>query len=277
VQACVHGGEVGGIVGLLTFLDRLQPDQLSGTIVAVMAANPTAVRGYARDTVVDLVNLNRVFPGSPVGSHSEQLAHTLFETCASVADAVIDLHSGGDRSVVPFYSLYWDIDNDASREAGRLARAVGARDVWVSQDHWLAGAMIAHLVQRGTPALIVECGGGSQVMDTDVAAFDGAIRGVAQALGMLPGEAPRPPAYRLLREAEIVYSCRGGLFRPLVGPGEIVAKDQPLGEVVDLHGKIVDVPRSPHGPAWIGAIRRRYMAVYSGDFIAECMTVLAEG
>jgi hypothetical protein len=276
VQACVHGGEVGGVVGLLAFLDALPLDQLSGTIVALMAANPTALRGYARNTVVDQVNLNRVFPGNPAGYHSEQLAHTLLETCIAVADAVIDLHSGGDRSVVPFYSLYWDMDNAASREAGRLARAVGTRDVWVSHDHWLAGAMVTHLVQRGKPALIVESGGGSQVTDADVAAFSGAVRGVAQALGMLPGDPPRQPGYRLLREAELVYSRRGGLFRPLVGPGEIVAKDQPLGEVIDLHGDVVDVPRSPHGPAWIGAIRRRHMAVYSGDFIAECMTILGE-
>jgi hypothetical protein len=49
-----------------------------------------------------------------------------------------------------------------------------------------------------------------------------------------------------------------------------------LGEIIDLHGNIVDVPRSPYGPAWIGAIRRRYMAVYSGDLIAECMTILGD-
>ena len=42
IQGCVHGPEVGGPVAMLRFLDGLDLKKVSGTIVAVMTANPTA-------------------------------------------------------------------------------------------------------------------------------------------------------------------------------------------------------------------------------------------
>jgi hypothetical protein len=273
VQGCVHGPEVGGVVGILRFLEKLDLRKLSGTIVAVMLANPTAFRGYSRNTPIDTTNLNRVFPGSADGPHSAQTAHALMEAASATADVLLDLHSGGDRSLVPFYALYWDDGSPASREAGRLARAAGTRDIWAARDEWLGGAMFTILTQRGKPALIVECGGGAQVPDEHIASYVTAIRGIAQAIGILPGKPPRQKSYRLMREGLLVYSTSGGLFRPLVKPGAVVRKGQVLGEIIDLHGAVVERPRAP-SKGFIASIRRRYMPVYSGDQIAECNTLV---
>jgi len=52
---------------------------------------------------IDNVNPNRVFPGDPSGSYSEQMTHALINEFVVHSDAYIDLH-GGDipEALVPF-------------------------------------------------------------------------------------------------------------------------------------------------------------------------------
>jgi uncharacterized protein len=276
VQGCIHGTEVGGTLGISRFLRGLDLSRVRGAIVGVMLANPNGFRQYSRSTPLDGENLNRVFPGARGGPHSHQAAATLLDTAQRVADAVLDLHSGGDRSEVPFYALYRDDGSAASREAERLARAAGTPDLWGSTDAWLGGAMFTHATRLGIPGLIVECGGGAQVPDAHVDSFVAALRGIAQAMGIVPGEPPQQPRYRRMDKAALVYTRAGGFFVPSVGCGEVVSKDQELARIVDVYGDVVETIRSPLGPGWIGAIRRRHMPVYSGDMVFEVMNVVED-
>ena len=276
VQGCVHGPEVGGPVAMLRFLDGLDLAAVKGTIVAVMLANPTAFRGYARNTPGDGENLNRTFPGAAAGGHTRQTAHALMRAAMRTADVLLDLHSGGDRSVVPFYALYWNDGSPASRTAGRLARAAGTPEIWASTDGWLEGAMFANMTRRGVPALIVECGGGGQVAERHIESYLSALRGVAQAMGILPGRPPEAGKYRVMDNALLVYSKKGGLFEPAVEAGDAVAEGQELGRIRDLFGDVAEVVTSPRGPAWVASIRRRHMPVYSGDQIAEVIDILED-
>jgi predicted deacylase len=274
VQGCVHGPEVGGPVSLLRFLDELSPATTRGAVVAVMLASPTSFRAYSRNAPIDGENLNRVFPGDAAGAHSRQTAHVLFETALGVADAMVDLHSGGDRSVVPFYALYWNDGSPAAQRSGELARAAGTPDIWASTDSWLNGAMFTNFTRRGKPALIIECGGGAQVRETDIVHFRSALRGICRAMGILAGPAPSQATYRVMDRALLVYSTRGGLFEPAVGPGDVVEMGQSLGRIRDLYGAIVEDVTAPSGPGWIGSIRRAHMPVYSGDQIAELIHII---
>lgn len=276
VQGCVHGTEVGGPLGIVRLLRGLDLSKVSGAIVGVMLANPNAFRAYSRSTPLDGENLNRVFPGARNAGHSHQVANVLLTTARKVADAVLDLHSGGDRSNVPYYALYRDDGSKTSKEAARLARSAGSPDIWGSKDAWLNGAMFTHMTALGVPGLIVECGGAAQVPDEHIDNFVAAVRGVAQAMGIVPGEPPSHPRYRHMDTAELVYTSGGGLFLPAVAAGELVRKGQALGQVVDLYGDVVETVVSPIDRGWIGSIRRRYMPVYSGDIVSEVMHVVED-
>ena len=273
IQGCIHGGEVGGPVSMLRFLDSLDLKTMKGSIVAVMIANPTAFRANGRNTPFDGENMNRVFPGSAKGPHTQQAANTLLTTTKRVADAMLDLHSGGDRTTVPFYAIFRKENTPTSRAAEKLARAAGTPDIWASTDDWLRGAMFTRLTGDGIPALIVECGGGSTVTESDLKNFLAAMQGVSQALGILPGAPPTRKKYRIVDQGLLVYSKKGGLFRPSVKPGAVVKKNQILGRLMDLYGGVAEVVRSPAGPGWISSIRRSYMPVYSGDQIAEVIRI----
>lgn len=274
VQSAIHGSECGGTLGALRLFNRIDPKRMKGAIVHVAAANPTAFRVLQRNTPYDGENMNRLFSPLARTNHSRQVAATLFETADGVADAMMDLHSGGIDSEVPFYAIYWHDGSKASREAKRLAEAAATPDIWSSDDAWISGAMYAQFTKKGKPGLIIECGSGGDLNDRDVDNFARAVEGVAQALGILPGKPPRQERYQYVGTCELLYNQRGGFFMPAVTVGAIVGKGQVIGRMMNSHGKIVEELRSPIGPAFIAALGRRYRAIHSGTMVAECCAVL---
>ena len=115
VTAGVHGSEFCSIEAALR-LARLASEELRGTLVVLPLLNPGGFR--ARSVYVmpeDGKNLNRMFPGHPDGTLSEQLAHWLVTAVYPQVDAYLDLHGGDlDESLAPF-SLYPRIGTAAKR------------------------------------------------------------------------------------------------------------------------------------------------------------------
>jgi predicted deacylase len=246
---------------------------MKGAIVGVMAANPTAFRVLARNTPYDGENMNRLFEKPSRTAHSRQAAATLIETAMGVADAAMDMHSGGLDTVVPFYSIYWEDGSPASKRAAELARATGVKAVWNSTDAWLGGAMYTAMTKRGKPAIIVECGSGGDLNDRDVDLCMGAISGVAKTMGILPGRAKPAPRILDVGTCDLVYNQRGGYFLPAVEVGAVVRKGQAIGRLMDPYGRIVDELVSPKR-AYIAALVREHRAIHSGTMCAECCAIL---
>jgi predicted deacylase len=269
LQAGIHGPEVVGQLAIARFLKTLDLTTLRGRIACLMVANPLGFRGYDRLTPQDGMNLNRVFPGKPDGTVSEQLAHRVLELALATGDVMLDLHSGGDLTITPFYVIWHKGSGAASARSQELSRHVGSRWQWGSDEAWLDGAAFANFTRRGKPALIVESGGGAQVRAEDLANLEGAISGLCQALGMLPGTPPTVSDIRHGGNAIHLKTRVGGFWHPLVVPGQDVERDQPLGQIVDIWGDVIETTVCAFDRGWIGSIRRPYMPIYSGHQIIE--------
>lgn len=268
VQAAIHGGEIGGTLGIVRCLKRLDLQSMAGAIVGILAANPLAFRAQTRNTPIDGENMNRLFPGSLSGSITRQMAHQLMEVAVSQADVVVDLHSGGHEAVVPFYSLFWDDGSDASRAAAGYARSAATDVIWAARDEWLSGAMFTQLTRRNIPALIIECGGGAEIPDSHIEAFASAIEGIARAAEILPGGRVPQARYRTIGSCDLAFTRRGGFFVPACAAGDTLKKGDPVGRVVDIFGQDQEVITTPKR-AFIAAIGRPYLPVQSGAMIAE--------
>ena len=202
LQAGVHGPEVIGQLAIARFLHGLDLGQLSGRIAALMVANPHGFRAQNRITPQDGANFNRVFPGRPDGTVSEQLAHRVLDLSLSVGDALLDLHNGGDLTITAFYVIYAKGSGAVSDEAARLAACTGSPYQWGSDEPWLDGAHFSNFTRRGKPGLIVESGGGARVTETDLARMQRAITGMCQGLGLLPRRARAGRGRSLRRQCD---------------------------------------------------------------------------
>jgi predicted deacylase len=275
VQAGIHGPEVVGQIAIARFLKGLDLATLKGRIACLMVANPLGFRGYNRLTPQDGMNLNRIFPGNSAGTVSEQLAHRILELALATGDVMLDLHSGGDLTITPFYVIWHKGHGAASTKSQALSKQVGSRLQWGSDEVWLDGACFTHFTRGGKPALIVESGGGARVWDEDFANMQTALTGLCQALGMLPGEPPAAKNIRYGGNAVHLKTRVGGFWHPKVVPGEDVVAGQALGEIVDIWGDVIETTRCDFARGWIGSIRRPYMPIYAGDQIIELVEAVA--
>lgn len=95
VTGGVHGCEYVGPQALRRLAGELDPARLSGNVILLPLANPSAFYAGAKQVVPeDGVNLNRAFPGDSAGSLSARLAFALETALYPEADLLADLHSG---------------------------------------------------------------------------------------------------------------------------------------------------------------------------------------
>lgn len=274
VQCLIHGGENVGPIATARFLRAIDRTALKGSVAALLVANPLGARTHSRLTPQDGMNLNRVFPGNPGGTVSEQLADRLLAIAgAEGGDAVLDLHSGGELTITAHYVIYDAKGTGAAeREAKRLSACVASRYQWGASEDWLDGAYFTNVTRRhGKPALIVESGGGARVTDEDLDRFALSLTGLTRALGMLPGDVPAVEDIRYGGNAVHVKCRRGGYWRPLIAPGDDMVGGQPMGEMVDFHGEVVETVACPLPRAWVGSIKRAWMPLFNGEQVVEAV------
>src|SRR5436190_22975816 len=74
ITAGIHGDEgPWGAWAIHKLLDSVATGDLLGSLRVVPVANPLAMEADARNASLDMLDLNRVFPGNPEGSHTERL------------------------------------------------------------------------------------------------------------------------------------------------------------------------------------------------------------
>src|SRR6202008_3369818 len=126
VNAGVHGGEYPAVEAVIRLGKMLDPKKISGTVILMPVLNLPAFRSRTPFVCpVDNVNPNRVFPGDPGGTYSEQMTHALINEFVIHADAYIDLQ-GGDipEALVPFV-ICRASDDEGARKSKELADAFG--------------------------------------------------------------------------------------------------------------------------------------------------------
>ena len=85
--------------------NKINPKNLKGSVIFIPMVNIPAFQAQKRCNPLDNKNLNRLFPGDSSGENSEKIAFFVFEQANKIANIIVDLHSGGERWVVPFYVL----------------------------------------------------------------------------------------------------------------------------------------------------------------------------
>jgi len=186
VNAGVHGGEYPAVEAVIRLGQGLDPKKISGTVILMPVLNLPAFRTRTPFVCpIDNVNPNRVFPGDPIGSYSEQMTHALINEFVVHADAYVDLH-GGDipEALVPFVicrsetGLADSKARDVAARSKEIAMAFGLPSVLtVSKPVQAAKGLSSYAAaaEKGIPAILAEAGGVGQMQEDAVELL---VRGV---------------------------------------------------------------------------------------------------
>jgi predicted deacylase len=283
VNAGVHGGEYPAVEAVIRLGKTLDPKTISGTVILMPVLNLPAFRTRTPFVCpIDNVNPNRVFPGDPRGSYSEQMTHACINEFVIHADAYVDLH-GGDipEALVPFVICRSEAglaDSKARYVAARskqIAMAFGlpyvltvSKPVQPSKGHRAGGGGLssyAAAADKGTPAILAEAGGAGQMQEEAVSLLVNGVVNVMRHLGMLDDArfeshiansetnskakpkktARRAVATTILTKFDWLYTKSTGVWYPKVAPGDAVGEGEQIGTVGDLFGDTLDEIASP--------------------------------
>src|SRR5919197_4098837 len=255
VNAGVHGGEYPAIEAVIRLSNILDPKKIAGTVILMPVMNLPAF--WARTPFVcpvDNVNPNRVFPGDPNGSYSEQMTHPFMNEFVVHADAYIDLHSGDiPEALVPFVicrgSEAGQAVDDVSLKSKELALAFGLPYVLTVtkpvQSAHRAGAgglsSYAAAAEKGVPAILAEAGGVGQLQEDAVELLVSGVKRVMAHLGMInrievASSGRETAAAATLTSFEWLYSKHAGMWYPRAATGDLIHAGREIGTIGDLFG-----------------------------------------
>jgi len=276
VNAGVHGGEYPAVEAVIRLGKTLDPKKISGTLILMPVLNLPAFRTRTPFVCpIDNVNPNRVFPGDPRGSYSEQMTHACINEFVVHADAYVDLH-GGDipEALVPFVICRAGND-EVAKKSKAIAMAFGlpyvltvSKPVQPSKGH-RAGAgglsSYAAAADKGTPAILAEAGGAGQMQEEAVSLLVKGVVNVMRHLRIiedakfeshiansetnskekLKKTARSTVAATVLTKFHWLYTKSTGVWYPKVAQGDAVREGEEIGTIGDLFGDTLEEIASP--------------------------------
>jgi predicted deacylase len=234
-----HGDEYEGPITLCELVRDLDPGAVQGRLIVVPAVNWPAVAAAQRTSPMDGKNMNRCFPGDPLGTATDQIAAYVNDVLFGLSDAFLDLHSGGSSlDILPSAILEAAPDPAHTARNRSAAEAFGTRNVVAIDNRGDPRTATSSAVRAGLTVVGTEMAGAGTVSREALALCRAGVRNVLGHLGVLPGHVVPPRAEPVrtftLGPGAHALSPAHGVFEPLQALGDMVQAGQTVGRVHDL-------------------------------------------
>ncbi|RWO86343.1 succinylglutamate desuccinylase/aspartoacylase family protein [Mesorhizobium sp.] len=258
-----HGDELEGPIVARRLVEWLPERQTCGRVIILPVLNPPAVQAWSRNTPIDGLNLNRVFPGRVDGSVTERIADAVSRLLLPAADTVFDLHSFGPTWDFPPASTTHPIaDVDLMAQTLQMAAAFKLPVTLLWDHHDTHGMFDTWAHSQGKVFVCAEFGGGTVGAD-NLVIYEAGVRNALIALGLVEGKAEFP-TFRQQKSGQTLEthppdelkSPAPGIFEPRcsvldeVNQGDLIGILHPMNS---LSGESIDI-RAP-GTSVVFAIR----------------------
>ena len=270
----VHGDERMGQMIVYEVAQKIQrePEHLHGVVDLYPMLNAIGLdvdqRMVPTSTMLDM---NRVFPGSPDGTALESICYNVMEDMKG-ADLVLDIHTSS-QITSELYGVRLHERHEDEMVPG--AAALCPRVIWVLPDKPIHNASLTGaLTMAGTNAVVLMVDERRLRVQMVVSEVVDGIFCKMKEMGLWSGETkavPSPDSIPCMHEpADICrVTCRHpGVYVPRELNGTIVQEGDVLGTIINaLSGEPVETVVAPEGG--LVFTERRYSAVYPGTLIAR--------
>lgn len=255
----VHGDEPLAVETVRRVVKQLESQEVNGTVLAIPVANAYSHMALTRQTPLDGMNLNRIFPGASDGSVTEQVAAALLEILVDNVDYLIDFHSGGILACVDYTYLGTDTEFAKAYGADLLFRGPG-----------YPGSLTSTLQTHGVTTIVSEFGGGSARIQHYLDKGVNGTLNVMRHLKMIAGDAQLVTGQRIIGDLVKVAPRQGGILLSELSPdrlGETVPGGTVLGRVINPHTfDELETVTAPFKESILVLTRPSYTNVQPGDY-----------
>lgn len=244
LSAGVHGDEFEGQVALRNLCLTLGEERINGSLLILPMANAPAVLSSSRVSPIDRLNLNRMFPGNPLGSPTEMIASAIEGLLLHHCDFAYDIHSGGSSllyDTLAVTTATGSKEDDEKRLNLLRSLGLGAGMLLPSDSNMgfetsTDGAML----RKNVIGVSAEFGGAGLLSPELLRICEKSIQGFLAHVGILPSAATATFAthctmYDVGYQDAHVFSDCTGIFRADVTVGSVLAQGDPIGRIYDFY------------------------------------------
>lgn len=260
-SAGIHGDEINGVEVVRQLITQKINKPLIGTIICIPIVNMFGFVNKSRE-FPDGRDLNRVFPGSKLGSLASRFAHHILTEIIPVVDFAVDFHAGGaSRFNAPQIRIIPNVP-----DLYKLASIFNAPFTLYSKH--IVGSFRGSASKLGVKMLLFE-GGKSLDINNDVATEGvNGVKRLLSHLGML-----QPTIEIVKQKKSTIYIEKSNWIRAKCSGllhdgnkiGLLVKKGDVLGKITDPFGKFEQKVKAPNDGYIINA--NYSPIVYEGDAI----------
>lgn len=243
INGTVHGDELNGSYAAWELSGKIDPEQLSGTLVVTPICNPIAFECRNKISAIDNMDMDTAFPGDPEGMMTQRIAHLIYREIKANAGAVISFHTMATPYRADPYSvrkLIPGVSDEVNQVSEGMQRAFGVvtnclvdlRGDTNELPGVTNGALDITCMKDGIPAFMGEMGQGGKVETEYVEAAKKGILNVMRYLKMLEGPVEKPGRQVLITKRRFLRSDKGGMIRMNVKSGDEVKAGESL---LNLH------------------------------------------
>lgn len=226
LTAAIHGDELNGVEIVRRVMADIEPAELKGMLIGVPIVN---LLGFSRGSryLPDRRDLNRYFPGQPLGSTASRIAFVFFNDVIRQCDRLVDFHTGSfKRTNLP--QLRANLKDAGVKE---FVGHFGATPVLHKVGY--SGTLRTAATNYGIPAVAFELGEPATLQLDDVSSGIKAVDTLLDKLGMVD-------RFRMWAEQQPVFyrsrwlrAVDGGILTSSVPVGADVRVGDVLGQVTN--------------------------------------------
>lgn len=245
-----HGDEYEGPITLGELIRDLDPSEVQGRLIFIPAINQPAVLAAYRVSPIDGINMNRTFPGDPLGTTTRQIAAFVNDVLFPLGDVFIDLHSGGSSlDIIPSAVIEPGKTPEQHAANVKAALAFGAPITVVIDNRGDPRTATAAAAAAGMTVIGTEMAGAGTVSLDALTLCRRGVRNVLAHVGVLASDFASLPItdsriYTLGPSAHVIAED-DGVFEPMHRLGTEVRASELAGRIhfltqpgrvpVDLH------------------------------------------
>jgi predicted deacylase len=224
ISAMIHGDEIEGLLIVRELWRTVDPADVSGSIWMMPVANPLAMEAITRNTPIDMLDMNRLFPGAADGWLSEQQAFAITNGFINQIDCLVDIHAGG---TFPWVDYCYVLNDEPFSRAFLSALLYKPATMY-------PGTTAAAALARNISMTVVEIGGGYQQQGEHILNGVRGVRNMLRHAGVLSGPVERRDRQLLLNEIKVMRPRQGGLCVPAapLTPGTWLEGGHKLADIV---------------------------------------------
>ena len=251
ITAGIHGCEYAGIHASTRLYKELNPIEIIGQINIIPVVNMPAFRNKTiSNCPIDNKDLNKLFPGNPNGSYSDQLVFRLYNDFIKGSDYYLDLH-GGDvfEKSAPLSIVHKSGNKKIDQKSEELAKSYGLESIVFSKSNGFSsdkGCAYSYVSEQGIPSIQTELGGNGQAEDGCIFGHLKGLYNVLKYTGCLKTKSINVKNDTFcFKDSFNVYSMHEGIFQYNCDVGDFVNKGDILGSIDDYSGNTIELIKAP--------------------------------